>query len=106
MRLDRRLLFSVACVVWLQSGLWAQPAPRLDSRLRNASPLSVLPVLILLAHQPQPEIQRQVEQRYATRTAMVDDRYGRAARLQFLLPGELESAAAESDSVTLEIRHH
>ncbi|MDP8983202.1 MAG: S8 family serine peptidase [Acidobacteriota bacterium] len=93
-------------IVLLQLNGWGQTAPglKLDSRLREARADSIVSVFIQLANQPRAEIQRQVEERFASRKSFAEERYGRAARLQFLVPGELESAAGDVDSVTLEIR--
>src|SRR5467141_2710142 len=105
MSLHRFPLALGVCVALLQVNGWGQPRPglKLDSRLRTARSESVVPVFLLLANQHQPKIRRHVKERYASRKAFAEDRYGRAARLQFLVPGELESAAGELDSVTLEI---
>jgi subtilisin family serine protease len=72
--------------------------------LARAQSESVIPVLIVLTDQPQPEIVRQAESANALYRQIAESRYDQLAQQQFPDAAQLAQARAEEDAVILRTR--
>ena len=75
--------------------------PRVTERAQTGA---LVPVFIVLEHQPQAEIYRQAESASALSQMIADSGVARLAGQPFVSPEELGKAQAAADSATLETR--